>query len=81
VPRLVLRRSESAAASLADAAAVVAEHSGNVLNQTENTMLVDVGQPGGVQAIKDKLPGWIVAEQETSRIPVPDARLKIRSGR
>jgi len=81
MPRLILRRSGSAAASPADAAAVVAEHFGDVLDQTEDTMLANVEQLAGVAAIKAKLPGWIVSEQATSKIPVPDARLKIRRER
>ena len=81
MPRLILRRSGSAAASPADAAAVVAEHFGNILDRTDDTMLADVDQPAGVEAIKAKLPGWIVSEQATSKIPVPDARLKIRRER
>ena len=80
MPRLILRRSGSAAAAPADAAAVVAEHFGDVLDQTEDTMLANV-EPAGVAAIKAKLPGWIVSEQATSKIPVPDARLKIRRER
>ena len=81
MPRFILRRSDSASASPAEAAVVVSEHSGVVVNQSDDAMLVDVNPGGGVAAIKGKLPGWIVAPQAAAKIPVPDTRLKIRSNR
>ena len=49
--------------------------------ESDDSMLVDVDPPGAADAIKGKLPGWIVAPQGTTTIPVPDTRLKARSDR
>jgi hypothetical protein len=78
VPLYILRRSESASASSAEAAAVVAQHFGVVVDHGEDSLLVDVDRSAGVDAIRDTLPGWIVAPQDGAKIPVPDARLKAR---
>jgi hypothetical protein len=61
--------------------AVVAEHAGQVLHSTDDAMLVDLAHPHDVAAIRDRLPGWMVLEQGPEKVPVPDARLKIRSRR
>ncbi len=79
MPRVVLRRSDESAASTAEAATIVAAHNGNVVSTSDRTMLADVALKASVAALRGKLPGWIVSEQSSAKIPVPDTRLKIRS--
>ena len=80
MPRLVLRRSDESAASTAEAATVVAAHQGSVIDKSDKTMLIDVAREAAVASIRGQLPGWIVSEQGSTKIPVPDTRLRIRSG-
>ena len=80
MPRVVLRRSDESAASTAEAATVVVAHEGSVIDKSDKTMLIDVARQAAVASIRGQLPGWIVSEQGSSKIPVPDTRLKIRSG-
>ena len=80
MPRVVLRRSDESAASTAEAVAVVTAHQGSVIDSSDKTMLIDVARKGAVASIRGELPGWIVSEQSSAKIPVPDTRLKLRAG-
>ena len=79
MPRVVLRRFDASAASTAEALTVVTAHQGSVIDRSDKTMLIDVARKAAVASIRGKLPGWIVSEQGSAKIPVPDTRLKLRS--
>lgn len=79
--RVILRRSQDSAVSTSEAAAIIAAHHGSVVNAGEQTMLVDMALKTSVDTIRGKLPGWIVSEQRTAKIPIPDTRFKLRSSK
>lgn len=80
MPRIVLRRSDDSAASIAEAAAIVVAHQGHVLDRSDKTLLVDLAHPDAAASLRSKLHGWTVSEQPGAKIPVPDTRLKVRPG-
>ena len=76
--RLILRKTDAAAISSAQAEALVcATGCGRVVHRDGNNLLVDLDNVA-LDALKLALAGWVVAEQG-ARIEVPNPQLKLLS--
>jgi hypothetical protein len=75
--RLILRQTSQSELSAEQAEAIVRGYEdARLLSCEGKTMLVDV-DPGRVEALRERLSGWLVTEEGAPR-PVPDACLHIK---
>ena len=75
--QVVLRPTDTAQASAAEALSLVASHAGRVINQSGRNLLIEL-DAAHLDALRESLTGWIVSPQGAP-IPVPDTRIRIRS--
>lgn len=76
---VILRRSAGDSAPPDKAAEIVASLKAAIIHRSDRTMLVEVADEARVAELCGKLPGWVVSPQGPPT-PIPDTRLKVRSG-
>ena len=76
---VLLRRSADTAPSADEAEGLVQSMNAEVVHRSGRNMLVQLDSDSAVETLRGRLHGWVVSPQGAT-IPVPDARLKIRSG-
>lgn len=76
--RVILVPGSTAESSITEAIGIVTSMRGTVVARDSNSMLAEID--GEVSALAVRLRGWIVSIQ-SSKIPVPDTRLKVRKNR